>query len=129
MAITYTWAIDRLKVKTEGSNTNAVVQTYWKKTGTDENGNVGSFSGATPFTSTTMPAGDVFVQFADLTEEIVVDWIKDVVVGSYEEHVNEQIAKQIEEKINVVEEPAMPWAPPVDPGPGTTATTKPPAPI
>lgn len=129
MAITYTWAIDRLKVKTEGSNTNAVVQTYWKKIGTDENGNEGTFSGATPFTSTTMPAGDVFVPFEGLTEEIVLGWVKDVVVGTYETHVNDQIQKQIDQKINAVDEKDLPWAPPVAPGPGTTATTKPPAPI
>ena len=65
MAITYTWAVTGLKKKTEGSNTDAVVQTYWTKTGTDDNDNVGVFSGATPFTSAD---ADPFVAFADLTE-------------------------------------------------------------
>ena len=43
MAITYTWEITSLKTKTEGSNTDAVVQTYWKKTGTDDAGKCGLF--------------------------------------------------------------------------------------
>ena len=51
MAITYTWEVTSLKVKdVSDTKANAVVQTYWKKIGTDENGNTGTFSGATPFT-------------------------------------------------------------------------------
>ncbi len=48
MAITYTWAVTGMKVTTVGSESDYVVQTYWTKTGTDENGNTGTFSGATP---------------------------------------------------------------------------------
>lgn len=111
MTITYTWAVTSLKTRTEGSNENAVVQTYWKKTGTDENGNTGEFSGATPFTTTTMPEGSTFVPLADLTEAMVLGWIQAVVVGSYEQHVNGQIAKQIAEKATPITETPMPWAP------------------
>lgn len=129
MAITYTWAVTSLKTKKEGDKVDAVVQTYWTKTGTDENGNSGTFTGATPFTSANVPA-EQFVPFAELTEEIVLGWIKAVVVGQYEEHVNGVIAKQIDEKVNVVAEKALPWAPvtpsptqnipPVPSGAGTT---------
>ena len=109
--LTYTWSITSIKTKTEGTNVNAVVQTYWKKTGKDSADHEGTFSGATPFTTTTMPSGAIFVPFDQLTEEIVLGWVKAVVVGGYEEHVNSQIAKQIDEKINTVTEAAMPWAP------------------
>lgn len=111
MTITYTWAVTSLKTRTEGSNENAVVQTYWKKTGTDEAGNTGEFSGATPFTTTTMPEGSTFIPLAELTEATVLSWIQAVVVGSYEEHVNGQIAKQIAEKATPITETPMPWAP------------------
>jgi hypothetical protein len=121
MTITYTWAVTSLKTRTEGSNENAVVQTYWKKTGTDENGNTGEFSGATPFTTTTMPEGSTFVPLAELTEAMVLGWIQDVVVGSYEEHVNGMIAKQIAEKATPITETPMPWAPIVE-TPTTTPT-------
>ncbi len=114
MTITYTWAVTSLKTRTEGSNENAVVQTYWKKTGTDSAGNTGEFSGATPFTTTTMPEGSTFIPLAELTEATVLGWIKAVVVDSYEEHVNAQIAKQIDEKINALVEAPMPWAPVVE---------------
>jgi hypothetical protein len=114
MTITYTWAVTSLKTRTEGSNENAVVQTYWKKTGTDSAGNTGEFSGATPFTTTTMPEGSTFIPLAELTEATVLGWIQAVVVGSYEEHVNGMIAKQIAEKATPISETPMPWAPVVE---------------
>jgi hypothetical protein len=117
MALTYKYEVTGLKVRDEEvgneTNTNAVVQTYWKLTGTDEDGNEGTFSGATPFTSTTMPEGDTFVPFDELTEEMVIDWIADVVNGNagYKQHIDDQIMKQINEKIRPVTEPTLPWKP------------------
>ena len=125
MALTYKYEVTGLKVRDEEvgneTNTNAVVQTYWKLTGTDEDGNEGTFSGATPFTSTTMPEGDTFVPFDELTEEMVIDWIADVVNNnaSYKQHIDEQIMKQINEKIRPITEPTLPWKP--------AANTAPPA--
>ena len=112
MSMTYTWEITSLKTQNQtnilgDTLENAVVQTYWKKTGTDADGNTGSFSGATPFTAANTPA-DSFVAFADLTEAKVLGWVKAVVVGGYEEHVNNQIQSQIDEQ--TVQEPDMPWS-------------------
>jgi hypothetical protein len=118
MAITYTWKVTSLKTKTENNNQNAVVQTYWQKTGTDENNNTGTFSGATPFSTLNMPENYQFIPFEQLTEQVVLSWIQAVVVGSYEEHVNNQIAKQIADKVTPVTEAQMPWAPPT-PAPTT----------
>jgi hypothetical protein len=112
MAITYTWKITGLKTKdVSDDKPAAVVQTYWQKIGTDENGNEGTFSGATPFTVDPSDESGPFIPFEELTEEDVLDWIKTVVVGGYAEHVNGQIAKQIEEKISPVIENRLPWAP------------------
>ena len=119
--ITYTWKVTGVKTLNQGSNTNAVVQTYWKKIGTDEQGNTGEFTGATPFDASNVPA-DKFVPFSQLTEEIVIGWIQGVVTGTYEKHVNEQIAKSLAPK---PVDAAMPWAPPVEP---VTPPT-PPAPV
>ena len=118
MAITYTWEITSLKTKNEtlGDGVvlpNAVCQSYWKKIGTDENGNEGTFSGATPFSAANLTEEN-FKQFDTLTEEIVLGWIQAIVVGGYEEHVNGQIQKQIDEKVTPIVESAMPWAPVVE---------------
>lgn len=107
MTITYTWAVTSVKTKTEGDNVDAVVQTYWTKTGTDEDGNTGVFSGATPFTSVNVPDGE-FVAFEDLTEATILGWIQAVVVDEYENHVNQQIQKQIDQR--AITEKDLPWA-------------------
>jgi hypothetical protein len=120
MAITYTWKVTSLKTKNVADNMpNAVVQTYWQKIGTDENGNTGTFSGATPFTVDPTDDSGPFIPFEQLTEEDVLTWIKSIVVGSYEEHVNGQIQKQIDEKVNPVSEASLPWAPETEAGPAT----------
>jgi hypothetical protein len=119
MAITYTWKITGLKTKdVSEEKPAAIVQTYWQKIGTDTNGNQGTFSGATPFTVDPSDDSGPFIAFEDLTEENVLDWIKSVVIGGYEQHVNEQIAKQIEEKINPVVENRLPWMPVENTTPG-----------
>lgn len=113
MSMTYTWKVTGIKVRDE-VNANgetlpkAVCQTYWNKVGVDSNGNEGTFSGATPFTAANIPA-DQFVPFDQLTEEVVLGWIKAIVVGGYEVHVNGMIAKQIADKS--ITEQSMPWAP------------------
>lgn len=112
MAITYTWKLTSLKKYDNYQGTDHVVfQTYWKKIGTDENGNTGEFSGATPLDVSTLNL-DSFTPYENLTEEQVLGWIKPVVVGDYERHVNAKIAEQINDKVLVktqVEERELPW--------------------
>jgi len=114
MAITYTWKITGLKVQDSVVNgvtyPKAICQTYWQKTGTDENGNEGTFSGATPFTIDPTDDSGPFIPFEELTEENVLNWIKTVVVGSYEEHVNGVIRKSIDDKISPIVDSKLPWA-------------------
>jgi hypothetical protein len=106
----YTWKLKSLKRKDTENIKNIIVQTYWEKIGTNENEITGSFHGATPFDLTTIDPNN-FVEYEDLTEEMILEWVKSVVVDSYEEHVNQQIEKQIQEKENpateVTEE--FPW--------------------
>lgn len=123
MTIEYTWKITSLKIKDISDNKpKAVVQTYWQKIGTDENGNTGIFSGATPFTIDSNDEDGPFIPFENLTEEDVLSWIKTIVVGSYEEHVNGKIAEQIADKIAPVTEAKMPWATDESPTPNVPVT-------
>jgi hypothetical protein len=95
MAITYTWKLTSFKKVTKSGLEDVVFQTYWEKEGTDEFGNKGKFVGATPFDLNQIDPEN-FTPYEDLTEEIVLGWIKGVVVDSYEQHVNEQITKAID---------------------------------
>lgn len=116
MAFTYTYKVRNLKVKDEvnadgDTLTNAVVQTYWDITGTDEEGNTGQFTGATPFSAANVPAGS-FTAFADLDEATVIGWITGVINGDagYKAHIDMQIQKEIDR--NIATEVAgedLPW--------------------
>ena len=113
MSITYTWKLTSFK-KVESSNmlSNIIFQTHWEKIGTDEHGNTGRFVGATPFDPNKVDP-DNFISYNSLSEEIVLEWIKPVVVGEYERHVNEQISKEIEAKKTVIAEihpTSFPWS-------------------
>lgn len=123
MAITYKWEVTGMKTTTVDNTPDVVVQTYWKKIGTDEKGNEGTFSGATPFSVNNMPAGTSFIPFEDLTEADVLSWIKAVVVGNYAEHVDAQILKQINEMKAPIIEPPLPWAPVTNTSVTNTATS------
>ena len=112
MTMTYEWKVTGVKTR-DVTNTDgdilpsAVVQTHWEVTGTDEHGHTGMFAGATPFTADNVPAG-TFVAFSDLTQDIVLGWIKAVVVGEYWDHVKERIQYEINQQH--IQEPDLPWA-------------------
>jgi hypothetical protein len=129
MTLTYTWAITSLKKTTDGSVDNFVVQSTWTCTGTDEDGDSGVFNGATPFPLDSLDPV-TFIPYEDLTEADVLGWIEAVVVGSYKDHVDEQINKQIALiKDPVVEVPNgdFPWDPnqPTPPTPPVSPTAAP----
>lgn len=111
MAITYTWKITNLKKMDEiEGNSNVVVHARWQRTGTDENGNTGDFQGATPLR---LPeSGSSFAPYEELTEEQVVQWVKDEIAAhqGYEEHIVGQIMKQINaKKAPVIDVDMLPW--------------------
>jgi hypothetical protein len=118
MALTYEWKITQIKKTTNDSVDNAIIGTRWEVKGIDANGNDGLFTGATPFTLDQINP-DNFIPYNELTEEIVLDWIKGYVSGSnkstnYWDHISDRINKQIEEKtstISNVEAVNLPWAP------------------
>ena len=114
MAITYTWKITGLKVQDSVVNgvtyPKAICQTYWQKTGTDENGNEGLFAGATPFTVDPTDDSGPFIPFSELKEQDIINWIQSYVTGEYEEHVNNKIQESIDRKLTQVIESNFPWA-------------------
>jgi hypothetical protein len=124
MAITYTWAITELALTTVGQFQDYVVQSRWTCTGTDESGNTGMFSGATPFAPD--PSQPDYTPYDQLTEAQVLGWIQAVVVGTYWEHVEGVIAEQIAlKKDPVTPTSQFPWSPPAPPGPTPAPTPAP----
>ena len=113
--MTPVWTISALDVKPqEGNLTDVVITAHWSCTGTQD-----GFSTNVYGTCSFSQPGDPFTPYDQLTQAIVLGWIQPVVTGSYEEHVNGVIAKQIADKIDPVTEPDLPWV---------TPTPTPPAP-
>lgn len=117
MALTYDWKLIGLKKQNTDNLTDVIVGTQWRLTGTDEDGNSGIFNGATPFRIEDLN-GDGFIDYRDLTEELVLGWIKNHVSGSspsnYMSHINQQIQKQIDTVKYAtldVSEIDLPWSP------------------
>ena len=130
MAFTYTWKIKSLKKQDDPSLelNDIIVQTYWECTGEDEDGNAGTFHGATPFEPDQVDP-DNFTTYDNLTEAQVIGWIQDVVNGNpgYKQHIDEQIQKQIDAVVRPMVEVnsnALPWAEPA-PTPEPEANTAP----
>jgi hypothetical protein len=115
--LTYVWKLTGI-VKSTPSNLpidNVVIGTRWTVTGTDSDGDTGTFTGATPFDLSTVDP-DNFTAYADLTEEQVLSWIKNyvLVVNPYWSHITEQIQKQIDKTKQIIEdvsETDLPWSP------------------
>lgn len=126
MALTYTWKIKSLKKQDDPSVelNDIIVQTYWECTGTDEDGNSGTFHGATPFEPDQVDP-DNFTTYEDLTEAQVIGWIQDVVNDnlSYKAHIEERILKQIDAIVRPMTDvsgDSLPWA--AEPEANTTPT-------
>ena len=109
MAITYEWKLTSIKTKDVEDKTNVVFQTYWTLTGTDEEGNIGTFSGVTPLDLNSLKEG-TFVAFEDLTEEMIIEWIKSKIKDSYEDHVLTVIQRSINNsKEKAISTTEFPW--------------------
>lgn len=109
MSITITWHIDALDcVPDVDGMVDYVVCAHWRCNGTD-----GTFSGSVYNTqSFEVKASDPnFVPYSELTEELVIDWVKNAIgvetVDATEENVINQIQDQINPKIVT---PPLPWA-------------------
>jgi hypothetical protein len=117
MGLTYEWKLTGLRKQNSENVNDAVVGTNWKLIGTDEDGNEGTFSGATPFSISTINTAS-FTEYNSLTEEQVLGWIKNHVSGSgptnYMDHINGVILKEIASKKWTqieVNETNLPWSP------------------
>jgi hypothetical protein len=129
MALTYTWNLTGLTKSTPSTLgvENVIIGTRWQVTGTDEDGNTGTFSGATPLNLETVDL-DNFTPYEELTESQVLGWIQEIVSGSavtnYWGHISERIEEQISQTRDriVAVDNDFPWAPAPTPTPTPEVT-------
>jgi hypothetical protein len=115
MALTYAWKLTGLKKANSETTKDVIIGTRWELTGTDADGNSGTFSGATPFSMANVEMHN-FVPYENLDQDTVIGWIQAEVVGGYKDHVEQKILAQIEavkNEIKDVQAAEFPWAEPV----------------
>jgi len=117
MAVSYSWKITQLTKKASLSDLeNVVVHCRWELKGIESTtGTSGTFSGATPLELDSSSSGS-FVAFEDLTSDIVIGWLENIVVDNYWDHVTGVIADQIadvDDPVDELGEDSLPWAEPV----------------
>jgi hypothetical protein len=91
--ITYTWKIETIKAINDGAFKNAIVQVYWTKTGTTEDNKTGVFKSCTSF-STNDILSEKFVDIKDVSEEMIIDWIKSGLSEDATAYINAAIESQ-----------------------------------
>jgi hypothetical protein len=104
----YTWKIHAITKRTINSIDNVVFTVVWEKFGIEDDGYSGSIKSAANFN-----IGDIdessFVPYDQLTEEIVIDWVKNFID---EESVNRGIEIEIEKARSgwiQVDDQNLPW--------------------
>lgn len=116
MRYTEEWKLKSLRKQDYNGLEGIIIGTNWEVKVTDEDGYSSTFQGATPFKPEDLN-GDGFIDYKDLTEDLVLGWVKNVVSGSnmmtnYWSHIMSRIEKDIQNKKNVVvtvSEHELPW--------------------
>ena len=106
--ITNTWGIVQLDAYPEKDGlTDVVFTVHWTLSGTD-----GTYTGgAYGSVGVTLDEGGGYTPYAELTQEQVVDWVKDSLGAEQVASLEASVASQIEQQINpTVVTPAVPWA-------------------
>ena len=108
MATTYTWTIDRMYTL-QTPDPNYVVNVLWTLTGVDGQ-YTASIGGNTMFDSN---QSSTFIPYLDLTPEIVIGWVQNILgvhgIANYEANVQGQINSMITPPVSPENTP-LPWA-------------------
>ena len=99
-----TWTISQL----ERTLPDSVVYTaHWRVNGTDQ-GVSGSVYGTLSFPAKD-PSDPTFIQYSDLTEEIVVGWVKEAMGAEQVAAHEASVAAQIDAQLNPTSASGLPW--------------------
>lgn len=108
MSTLYSWKINSMKTRDEGSKKAVVSKVYWTRTATHEDGHTASIDG-----SSEVALGDSFTAYSELTEEQVIQWVRncftDEDFGHLKTKLDQEIAALTNPVTKLVKEPPLPW--------------------
>ena len=109
----YTYSILNLNKKNIGEYSDVVCGITWRKTGTTEDGYQGKCNTYDDLgideTNVNLFVGGGFIEYSELTEESVINWIK---IGRSQEDVDLKILQDIQSQIkqgSEVPDGSLPW--------------------
>lgn len=115
-----TWKVTGLKTLTIPDLGNFVSEVTWRMSGADADGVEGYVNGASYYEVTEANA-DTFTPYEELTEEQVLQWVRDGITEDQQNHLNFLLNKEIEaNKYSAAQSDTFPWQP-EPPTPETTA--------
>jgi hypothetical protein len=109
MATTYTWKVANLDRTVADGKVNTVHYTVSALSDqVDPNSESGEFFSAGAYGSLGFD-GDVTVPYADLTEEVVVGWVKEHFGAEKVAEIEAALQAQIDEKVTPTKAAGLPW--------------------
>lgn len=106
----YRWKVKELIKKDFENKKDVIFKIFWEKIGEDDNGNIGTASGATLLNIDNLDYNE-FVDYEDLTEELILDWILLTITETYDKRLNKRILDDIEKTTNPsVKVSEFPWS-------------------
>lgn len=104
----YTWKVVNTTIKDSSDLSKIVISCAWYKQGEDQNGNVGRCYGNTQFDSTVIDINN-FIEFDNLSEDIVLQWIQNTINESHDLELNACILKDLEKFLYPETTVLPPW--------------------
>ena len=96
----YTWGIKSLGIRNYGEFEKVVVNVNWNKTGTNDLGLNGYYGTTSQLILPEVFNSNTFITYENLTEELLLTWVKSIISNEDEEHSNKLILDQINNQIN-----------------------------
>ena len=109
----YTWSIKCLGLRDYGEFKNVVVNVNWTKTGTNDLGIIGYYGSTSELIIPEAFNSDTFITYENLTEELLLTWVKSIITNEDEEYANKLIFDQIDNQMNPMRyaiDDKLPWS-------------------
>lgn len=110
MAITYKWEVMHFNLVDLEGKPDSIVEIFWRKTGTDEDGNVGAYNGETRFNPEIIKEANVaFSNFNKLKEKTVLKWVEDSINVNLMMLIDETIQNNLNRNKYKIRISDVPW--------------------
>jgi hypothetical protein len=91
---TYTWSVTDIETKNTESLNDVIMFVSWRITATADNGNSVYYEDKFPFDPLDIDS-DNFISLSEVTEEIIIEWLKARIYSTYENEMYADLTTQL----------------------------------